>query len=196
MHRDHYDSLPQLRLAGTHCEIASPRQEGHARLDSAAVEVMTDLRRIPAANIAANTRLPEANQIMILRGVRMLFVTDSASRVLGLITTADLLGEKPMKVGRALEIPFAELAVHHVMTPLEAMEAVSIADLSRARVGHVVSTLKRAGRQHALVLEQGPNGEAIIRGILSSSQIARQLGIALNTTEVARTFAEIEAAIA
>lgn len=196
MQREHYDSLPQLRLAGLRCEVATPVRETHARLDSPALDVMTDLRRVPAASISAETLLPDANRIMILRGVRMLFVTDSGSRVLGLITTADLLGEKPMQVGRARQTPFAELAVHHVMTPLDALEAVSIEDIARAEVGHVVSTLKRAGRQHALVLERGPQGEAVIRGIFSSSQIARQLGVSLSTTEVARTFAEIGAAIA
>lgn len=196
MERTHYDSLPQVRLTGAVCELARSQQEGRARLDSPAIDVMTDLRRIPAASIAVLTDLPEANRIMILRGVRMLFVIDSASRVLGLITTADLLGEKPMKVGRALDVPFADLAVHHVMTPLDALEAVSLDDVMRAQVGHVVATLKRAGRQHALVLEAGPDAKVIIRGIFSSSQIARQLGIPLATTEVARTFAEIEAAIA
>lgn len=32
-------------------------------------------------------------------------------------------------------------------------------------------------------------------GVFSASQVARQLGIPLHTTEVARTFAEIEAVI-
>jgi hypothetical protein len=34
-----------------------------------------------------------------------------------------------------------------------------------------------------------------VRGIFSASQIARQLGIAIQTTEVAQTFAEIGAAL-
>ena len=60
----------------------------------------------------------------------------------------------------------------------------------------MVSTLKACGRQHALVVEEGGNGDLLLRGIFSASQIARQMGIPLQTTEVARTFAEIEAAIA
>jgi CBS domain-containing protein len=62
-----------------------------------------------------------------------------------------------------------------------------------ARVGHVLETLRRAGRQHALVVD----GERRVRGIFSISQIARQLGVALPAGgEVARTFSEIEAALA
>jgi hypothetical protein len=46
------------------------------------------------------------------------------------------------------------------------------------------------------VTEEGADGGLSLRGIFSASQIARQMGIPLQTTEVARTFAEIEAAIA
>jgi len=38
-------------------------------------------------------------------------------------------------------------------------------------------------------------GRQMIRGIFSATQIARQLGIVLHTPEVARTFAEIGAAV-
>jgi len=34
-----------------------------------------------------------------------------------------------------------------------------------------------------------------VRGIFSATQIARQLGVQLQTAEVAKTFAEIEAAL-
>jgi hypothetical protein len=36
----------------------------------------------------------------------------------------------------------------------------------------------------------------VIRGIISASQIARQLDIEIPTTEIAQTFAEIEALLA
>ena len=59
-------------------------------------------------------------------------------------------------------------------------------------VGHVLETLRRAGRQHALVSD----AEGMVRGVFSISQIARQLGVAPPVGgEVARTFAEIEAAL-
>jgi hypothetical protein len=76
------------------------------------------------------------------------------------------------------------------------MEAVSLSDVARAEVGHVTATLRRSGRQHALVLERGADGEDLIRGIFSAAQIARQLGIPMEGAEIARNFAEIEAAIA
>jgi hypothetical protein len=72
------------------------------------------------------------------------------------------------------------------------VEVIALADVEAARVGHALETLRRAGRQHALVVDR----EGMVRGIFSLSQIARQLGIALpGGGEVARTFSEIEAAI-
>ena len=60
------------------------------------------------------------------------------------------------------------------------------------RVGHVVSTLRSVRRQHVLVSEQEGR---LVRGILSASRVARQLGLQLDTVEIARTFADIEAAL-
>src|SRR5205807_568518 len=81
-----------------------------------------------------------------------------------------------------------------------------LAEVERARVGHVLETLRRAGRQHVLVvdfdvlpprrpLDAGVK-RAMVRGIFSISQIARQLGVSVPAGgEVALTFSEIEAAL-
>jgi succinyl-diaminopimelate desuccinylase len=55
----------------------------------------------------------------------------------------------------------------------------------------VVETLKARGRQHALVIEQTEGGQ-MVRGLLSLSQLCKQLGVTVETTEVASTFIEIE----
>ncbi|MDK9692294.1 hypothetical protein [Azospira sp.] len=83
-----------------------------------------------------------------------------------------------------------------IMTPRDEIEVLHIGDVLRADVGNVVETLKYSGRQHALVVDFDPlGGRQMVRGVFSASQVARQLGIPLHTTEVARTFAEIEAVI-
>jgi len=82
------------------------------------------------------------------------------------------------------------------MTPQARLEGFGFDEVSRARVGHVVESLKRAGRQHALVLEVDGQRRQFVRGVFSATQIARQLGVQIQTTEVAHTFAEIEAMLA
>ncbi len=85
-----------------------------------------------------------------------------------------------------------ELSVADVMVGAERVEVIALADVSGARVGHVLETLRRVGRQHALVVDS----ENKVCGVISLSQIARQLGVSYAIGgEVARTFSEIEAAI-
>lgn len=166
------------------------------RIDSPALAVMTDLRQIPAATIDLEAPLDAANRFMIRRGVRLLLVTDDDRQVLGLITSNDVLGEKPVQFALERGLRRQEICVRDIMTPSESLEVLLYADLVHAEVGHVVATLKHAGRQHALVVDLGGDeGVQTLRGIFSASQIARQLGVSIQTTEVAQTFAEIGAAL-
>ena len=168
----------------------------HVRVDSPALAVMTDLRQIPAATIDLEAPVDAANRFMIRRGVRMLLVSDDECQVLGLITSSDILGEKPMQFVLERGIKRHEIRVRDIMIRCEQLEVLDYADLIHAEVGHVVATLQHSGRQHALVIDMGGDGKTqTVRGIYSASQIARQLGVAINTTEVARTFAEIGAAL-
>lgn len=206
MERD-YQPLP-VRELGTSAGFRRPSPPPATRvtLESPALEVMTDLARVAPATIRPQAPLTGANQFMIARRVRLLLVADDQESVLGLLTATDVLGERAMRVATARGLPRDELTVGDVMTPAEQCEAIELADLQGAHVGHVLETLRRSGRQHALVIDYEPlpparpltppGRRAIVCGIFSASQIARQLGVALPAgAEVARTFSEIEAAI-
>jgi CBS domain-containing protein len=195
MERD-YQPLP-IRELGANAGFRRPVQPQSARVtaQSPAVQVMTDLTRVAPATIRPQAPLAGANQFMITRGVRLLLVTDDAENVLGVITATDLLSEKPMQAATERGMRRDELTVGDVMTPAQWVEVIAYADVEGARVGHVLETLRRAGRQHALVVEKD-GARTMVRGIFSISQIARQLGVTLPAgTEVARTFSEIESAI-
>ena len=190
-----YHPLP-LRQLGAGAGFRRPTQRQAARVTaaSAAAEVMTDLARVSPATIRPNAPLAGANQLMITRGVRLLLVVDEQHEsVLGVISASDILGERPMLAATGRGLRRDELTVADVMTPAEQVEVIALADVEASRVGHVVETLRRAGRQHALVVDR----EAMVRGIFSLSQIARQLGLTLAAVgETALTFSQIEAALA
>ncbi len=195
MEEREYHPLP-LRQLGAGAGFRRPTQRQAARVTaaSAAAEVMTDLARVSPATIRPNAPLAGANQLMITRGVRLLLVVDEQHEsVLGVISASDILGERPMLAATGRGLRRDELTVADVMTPAEQVEVIALADVEASRVGHVVETLRRAGRQHALVVDR----EAMVRGIFSLSQIARQLGLTLAAVgETALTFSQIEAALA
>ena len=206
MDRD-YQPLP-IRELGANAGFRRPLQPPAPRvtLESPAVQVMTDLARTAPATIRPQAPLGGANQFMITRGVRLLLVTDDQENVLGVISATDILSERPLRIATERALRRDDLTVADVMAPAGKVEVVAYADVERARVGHVLETLRRAGRQHALVVDaealaarsalDRPTPRAMVRGIFSISQIARQLGVALEAGgEVARTFSEIEAAI-
>lgn len=162
-------------------------------LDDPAQHVMTDFRSVAAVIILSGDTVEEAHRRMIQRGVRLLLVVDQDRRVVGVITATDILGEKPLQVITHRGIRREELLVRDIMTPQERLEVLSMNDVRAAKVGHVVATLQRSGRQHAITAEQDASGRQTVRGLFSATQIARQLGVVISTSEVARTFSEIEA---
>ena len=195
MNREYHPLTAHRLQAGARYHEPGEDWEG-ARNDSPALEVMTDLRRIPAATIDPEAPVDAANRFMIRRAVRLLLVSDNERQVLGLIAASDILGEKPVQFARERGIKRQEIRVRDIMTPCEQLEVLHYEDVIHAEVGHIVATLQRAGRQHALVADMAGDGKTqAVRGIFSTSQIARQLGVAINTTEVAQTFAEIGSAL-
>jgi CBS-domain-containing membrane protein len=165
-------------------------------LDDPAQNVMTDLQSVTAVIILSGDSVEEAHRRMIQRGVRLLLVVDQNRRVVGVITATDILGEKAMQAVTQRGIRREELLVRDIMTPQERLEVLSLTDVRAARVGHIVATLRQSGRQHALVVEHDASGRDAVRGLFSATQIARQLGVAIPTSEIARTFSEIEAQLA
>ena len=172
--------------------VTEPMAPGHVTLDDPAFAVMTDLREVSAAITTPEETIGQAHAQMIRRGVRLLFVLDPQRAVAGVITATDLLGEKPMRFMQARGGSHAEIQVGDIMTPASMLDALPLMDVAQMRVGHIVATMKSVGRQHLMVAEDG--GQRV-RGIFSASQVARQLGIELQTMEVAKTFADIEAAL-
>jgi CBS domain-containing protein len=165
------------------------------RVDSPAVEVMTDLTRVTAVIILAGDSVDEAHRRMIQRGVRLLLVVDQDRKVHGVITANDVLGEKPVQAAVQRGVARSEIQVRDVMTPRSNLQVLQMRDVSASTVGHIVATLKAAGRQHTLVVDRDAKSGQRVCGIFSATQIARQLGVAITTDAVARTFADIEATL-
>lgn len=175
-----------------------PTQELPAKLslDSPAMMTMTDLRQVSALTVEPNVSIDWALTRMREGGVRLLLVTNHDNQVVGLITSTDILGEKPLRLLRELNLRHSEIRVRDVMVPREQLEFIPLSDVLKASVGNVVETLRRTGRRHALVYDTDMRtGMPAVRGIFSATRLGQQLGISFEPVEVASTFAEVEMAI-
>ena len=162
-------------------------------LDDPATRVMTDLKKISAITISPDISIEVAGLRMKQRGVRMLLVTDDQDDIIGLITSTDLQGEKPLQLVRERGIHYRDVTVRDIMTEHAQLEVLCMDDVENATVGQVVATLQASGRQHALVTDRIPGTQdQALRGIFSAAQVARQLDIEIVGSQVVETFAEIE----
>ena len=192
-----YSALTEVNLKGAAVYAQAPSKEhGQVTLASAATDVMTDFHHTPAITISGDAIIDDANAKMISFGIRSLLVVDAAQKIIGIVTATDILGEKPMKHLQKRGGRYQDITVSDIMTASSRLLFVHYSDLTKAKVGHVLKTLKQSGRQHTLILEENEDGLEIVRGIISAAQIARQLGIAVSTGDIAHTFVEIEKILA
>lgn len=175
-----------------------PIQELPAKLglDSPAIMTMTDLRQVSALTIEPNVSIDWALKRMREGGVRLLLVINHDNEVIGLITSTDILGEKPLRLQRELNLRHSEIRVRDVMVSRDQLEFIAYGDVLNATVDDVVETLRRTGRRHALVYDtDGRTGMQAVRGIFSATRLSQQLDMSFEPVEIATTFAEVELAI-
>jgi CBS-domain-containing membrane protein len=155
---------------------AQPKLRGSVTLESSALEVMTDLAVIKAETIGPDITLAEAEQVMINRGVRALFVTSQFPCIEGLVTATDILGEKPMKLVNDQNIKFQNLTVADIMTDLSRLDVVDYDEVKTATVSDLVATFAKLRCSHIIVVQAAKReGPARIRGVISQTQLERQL---------------------
>ncbi len=192
-----YNSLQSSQLkAGSSFVRPVQSLPEHVKLSDPATDVMTDLSKVSVVSVRAKTSMDKANAKMIRYGVRMLLVLDDNEQVAGLLTASDVLGEKPMRFLQNMGGTHADIMVRDIMSTQRELEVLKIEDVRNAKVGEIVATLKKSNRQHGLVVAEGADGRQSVCGLFSITQIARQLGAQVQSFELARTFAEIEAVIA
>ena len=170
--------------------------------ETPALDLMTDFRRTPAISVHAATQIDDALNQMIYSGVRLLFVVDAAFRVIGTVTSHDIHSEKPMLYLQSRDCRIGictrdDVQVQDILTPVHAWRALNYRDLADATLGNIVQTFRNLGVRHLIVLDGvSVQGIQSVRGLFSASVVERALGIRIDSTETAESFADIERELA
>jgi len=172
------------------------------KLTDSALNVMTDLTKTPAFSIGLDEQVDHALLYMKTVGVRLLFVLDNVGGLAGLVTSHDIMGEKPMLYLQSVDCNHltctrSDVLVKNVMTPTSHWEVINYADIQNANIAQIAAAFKAAGKRHLVVKGSAENcPESVVLGIFSASRVEQATSLQLEIVNTARSFAEIETALA
>jgi CBS domain containing-hemolysin-like protein len=168
-------------------------------LKDPALNLLTDFYLTPAISVLVTTQIDNALTQMICSGVRLLFVVDPGFTLLGVITSYDIQGEKPLRYLQSRDCRIGicsreDILVQDIMTPLHKWRVVDYEQLRHARVADVVEAFKELGQRHLIVVDEAKDdaGRQVVRGLISLTTLERALGTPVASTKVADSFAEIK----
>lgn len=169
------------------------RQPGS--LHSPALEVMTDFEQVQPVQVSEGMQIDEALEHMKAQHVRLLFANDNRQQLSGIVSAADIVGDKPMAVMHKQGMSRDQVEVRHLMLARAQIRALTYEQVESAKIGDVMITLKGSGDQHVLVTDVSLAGVKRVRGIISASDISRYLRISFDVMYQAKSFSEIERVI-
>ncbi|HVB82087.1 MAG TPA: CBS domain-containing protein [Candidatus Binataceae bacterium] len=150
-------------------------------LDDPAITAMTDFTQECPVTVSPERHIDDALKDMIRAGVRSLLVLEEDC-VLGLITSFDIQGERPILFLQSPECAHypclhRDVTVVDIMTGLDVLPRLEWERVLGGCVGDLVETFHSSGNTHLLVTEKGPSQEAVVRGLFSHSRLIRQIAM-------------------
>jgi hypothetical protein len=191
-----FQILPHNLLStGTSIYQGDAAESASVSLRDPARSVFTDFHHTRPFSIGSAATIAEVNDKMIACGVRLLFVADASSALQGLVTYTDLFGEKPLRYIQEHGGNRGQIVVLDIMTPLSMLDSLQYGDVLSATVGDIVETIRTIGRQHLLVSQALENGSQVIIGMFSSTHIEKRIGMEIELSARANSFADLERAL-
>lgn len=152
-------------------EVVSPEKLVQTTLDSPASEVFTDFKAHRPLTVEGTTPAADALEMMKQEHVKMKIVVSPNNDFLGVISTIELT-ERLIVSEVAKGVQRHEVLVSDLMVSRDNLRAFDYEQLQHAKVKEVIQALKDNGLRHCLVVDREHHH---IRGVISSSDIARKL---------------------
>ena len=127
-------------------------------------------------------------------GSNLLLVHNDQQQIIGLISSADISGEKPTKFVKDTGKKRDELKVKHLMTSIENIPTISTQEAVKAQIGDILQTLNSVASEYVLVATQEDSNTAI-RGVFSARTIAKSLNIFFDPSPAAKNFMDYTKAL-
>ncbi|WP_299197155.1 CBS domain-containing protein [uncultured Amphritea sp.] len=184
---NNYNELKTI-LLDANDDIARPYELHEYTLDTHAIEVMTDFEKVQPLMMEQDVSIDEARQMMRKVHVRSILVIDKDENFRGLLTIADLESRSAMSIATSAGLKRHDISIKEVMTPRERLHAMPLSEINHACIGDLLRTLQHTGTPHMLVVDTTKHE---IRGVISSSDIARRLKVPVEISKRAAHFREV-----
>lgn len=182
----------QLHKTDAADSLAWPVVENKVSVDSSAMAVFTDFKQYLPHVIDENAPATRVEKIMRQSHVRMMLVVDANNAFIGIITSENVNEQHIVQQIAEQKVQRDALVVRDFMQPKTSLMSFDFTELAKSSVGDVVETLKDYGQHHCLVLDRN---EHEVRGVISVSDIARELKAPLNVQDKP-TFSELTRVLA
>lgn len=192
--RSRYRSLPTVNLAEATTFVNPPIPT--LTLDSPACVFMTDFLNVHPVVVKCKTNVNEALNLMKRSYVRSLLVTDiDGSGFQGIVTATDINSGKVLAYMASNQIKDRnEVFVEHVMIDKEHIHGLDYEKVATSTIGDILETIKHLSEQHVIVVDKSLSSFSV-RGMFSTTNIAKALHIKFDVEPQARTFFELEQVI-
>jgi CBS-domain-containing membrane protein len=170
-----YQPLEIKNISSEHIHLKTHHLPEIIHFDDPAFIAMVDFRNQAPHTLPETTELEAAQHEMEFHGTHFMLVTNSADKLIGVVTASDLLGEKPIQVASHTRIAHDKIQLSHLMTSIEKIPALDVEAVSYAKVANIIKTLHSINSPYALVIRQLDDGTQRLRGYFSTSQMSKQL---------------------
>ena len=141
-----------------------------------AILVMIDYRSRHSVTVSETDSIDQALDHMKHVGVKCAFVIDEKqSSVVGMITSYDILGEKPQQYMHYTTCEYGDVVVKDIMQKINDWRVVNIQDIENSTVSDLLQVFNDTGVTHLPVMEANENNEPRLRGLLSAAKVKRLL---------------------
>ncbi len=165
-----YEELEVLTLNKNPTAPSANYKPDLIHLDDPAESAMIKISTHAAITIRQNTSLDNAIFEMRSHDIHSLVVVEN-NEIIGIISSDDILGSKPIRLLQEKRINREQIQVHMVMSTIENSIFINTKTLEFSRVGNIVKTLKKHHKKYLIVLDNTNQ----IYGLFNENRIKKLL---------------------
>jgi CBS-domain-containing membrane protein len=169
-----YHALETAHFKDLNIKARSLDRPELVHLEDPATSVLWDFNKMFPHIGGTQQQVDHALEEMNSLHAHWLIIVDEEHKPAGILSSNDVLGEKPTQVIKNLKITRGQIINKMIMTPIFDVPCMDAILLKHAKVGNIVSTMKKSDSPYLLVVEK-KNDHYQLSGLFYKSQINNQL---------------------